>query len=289
MTIHPPGASPVLKDSECGSRFVRLLPFAAVGVLAVALVATSGSWLIARKVVALMILPAGAVWLALFALVWWPGLRRGVRAMVVAAWLVHSLAGSPYLGSVLLRPLEEPYLAHEELAEELDALVLLGGGTTRSPRGRAALGARGDRVVRPVQWYREGKVETLITTGRSVSRKRGGAALSRETSEIWQSLGVPGENIVELSEPRNTAEELAAVAELLAEHPEWERVGLCTSASHLRRAMGEARMQGLELVPVPSDFRAGTLALSPYFVVPQARGFQDVQTALWEYLGGAIQ
>ncbi|MEM6279289.1 MAG: ElyC/SanA/YdcF family protein, partial [Verrucomicrobiota bacterium] len=87
-------------------------------------------------------------------------------------------------------------------------------------------------------------------------------------------------------EPRNTAEELAAVAALLKMHPEWKRVGLCSSASHLRRAFLQAESQGLELIPVPCDFRSASLPVSPLYLVPQAKGFRDVQTALWEYLGG---
>lgn len=266
--------------------FRYLFPFALIAILVAVLVTMGGSWLIAKKVMAMLVLPAGAIWLALLGLTFWPGIRKSVRCLTAGLWIVYTLAGSPYVGVALLRTLERPYYSEENSTQELDTLILLGGGTIRSPGGNPSLGTHGDRVLRPAMLYHRGQVKTLITTGRSVTEKGEDRLLSRETSLIWQDLGVPEEVIVEISEPRNTSEELAAVAELLREHPEWKRVGLCSSASHLKRAMKEARKQGLDLQPVPSDFRSTPLPFNSLYLVPQGRGFRDVQTALWEYLGG---
>ncbi len=215
----------------------------------------------------------------------WPGISKWRRLFLVGIWILYSLAGSPYLGIGLLKVLEKPFYASENLKQDLDALILLGGGTAESPGGNPALGTHGDRLYRPAMWYHRGKVKNLITTGRSVTEKGSDRLLSRETSEIWQELGIPEDAIVEIPTPRNTSEELAAVAELLEKHPEWKMVGLCTSASHLNRALGEAKHNGLDLIPVPSDFRSMGLPLSPLYLLPQGRGFRDVQTALWEFLG----
>ncbi|MEX2579000.1 MAG: YdcF family protein [Verrucomicrobiales bacterium] len=269
-----------------GRVFRFLFPFAVIGLFAVLLLAMSGSWLIARKVIAMLILPTGAIWLALLGLTLWPGLKRWHRIVLGGLWILYTLAGSPYLGVALLQPLEAPFFETENSEQKLDALVLLGGGTVRSPGGHPALGTHGDRVLRPTMLYNRGLVKTLVTTGRSVTESGEDRLLSRETSLIWQDLGVPAEAIVELSEPRNTAEELAAVAGLLRDRPDWKTVGLCSSALHLRRALKESEAQGLDLIPVPSDFRSMPLVPTPLYAIPQGRGFRDVQTALWEYLGG---
>lgn len=267
------------------SAFLRFRPGWVVVLFSLLLVGISGDSLIAKKVVAHLILPAGLLWLVLVAVMAWPGLGKGARMTAVAFFLLYSLAGSPYLGVCLLRILEAPYYDHEQPTEKLDALVLLGGGTGLSPGGRPALGLHGDRITRPAILFHEGLVGTLVTTGRSITEDSVDRLLSRETSQLWQGLGVPAEVIVEVPEPRNTREELAAVADLVKKHPEWKRIGLCTSASHLSRALAEGRSQGLDLVPVPCDFRSGTLIVSPMYLVPQGRGFRDVQTALWEFLG----
>ncbi len=265
------------------SRF--FLPSTLVSALIVVLVLLSGEWLIMRKVGALFVMPVGLLWLAGLFLIALPGVSRGLRFSLLVGWLVYSLAGSPYVGNVLIRQLEQPFYSSEKLTVPLDALVLLGGGTASTPGGSPAMGAHGDRVLRPAVLFHEGKVDTLITTGRSITEKGKDRILSEETSKIWQSVGIPESSIIQLPDPRNTAEELAAVAELLSQNPGWDRVGLCSSASHLRRAMKQAEKQGLELIPVPSDFRSSKLPLTPLYLVPQGRGFRDVQTALWEYLG----
>jgi uncharacterized SAM-binding protein YcdF (DUF218 family) len=267
---------------------LRFCPLIAILILVCVMVVISGNGIIAKKVVAHLILPAGFLWVLGFAAIFARGVSRGARAVLVAVWLLYSFAGSPYVGVALLRVLEEPYYAFEQPAEKLDALVLLGGGTGLSPGGRPALGTHGDRLTRPAILFHEGLAGTLITTGRSITEAGEDRLLSRETSLIWQSLGVPADVIIEVPEPRTTSEELAAVAGLIRSHPEWKRVGLSSSASHLNRALKEAKSQDLDLIPVPSDFRSGSLIFSSLYLVPQGRGFRDVQTALWEFLGNVM-
>lgn len=259
--------------------------YAGVCFLLFLLVCLSGDWLIARKVGALIIMPTGLLWVIGLLAVVSPGIRGRTRAGLAGLWIFYSLAGSPYLGTMLLGALEQPWRAFEELPEPLDALVLLGGGTAATPRGNPALGSHGDRVLRPAVLFHEGKAAALVTTGRSITEKGKDRILSAETSQIWQSLGIPKSAIFQLPDPRNTDEEMKAVAELLKSRPDWIRVGVCSSASHLRRAMKFAEREGLDLIPVPADFRATSLPGSPLYLIPQGRGFRDVQTALWEYLG----
>ena len=263
-------------------------PFWGLFLFAVLLVALSGDFLIAKKVIAHLLMPAGALWLVILAVVLWPGLPRGARILALAFFAAYSMAGSPYIGVWLLRILEKPFYALEQPSEKLDLLVVLGGGTGMSPGGRPALGNHGDRITRPAVLFSEGLVGTLATTGRSITEDGADRLLSRETSLLWQAMGIPADRIIEISEPRNTSEELAAVAELVKEHPEWKRIGLGTSASHLPRALDEARAQGLEMIPVPSDFRSGPMIFSSMYLVPQGRGFRDVQAAMWEFLGRAF-
>lgn len=267
------------------STMIRWRPVWGLLILALFLTAISGDALIAKKVIAHLLMPAGLLWLGLFAVMLWPGLPRGVRIPAFAFFIFFSLSGSPYIGVWLLRILEKPYYEFEQPSEKLDALVVLGGGTAMSPGGRPALGNHGDRITRPAVLFSEGLVGTLITTGRSITEDNADRLLSRETSLLWQAMGIPADRIIEISDPRNTSEELAAVAKLLKERPEWKRIGLGTSASHLPRALDEARAQGLEMIPVPSDFRSAPMIFSPMYLVPQGRGFRDVQAAMWEFLG----
>ncbi len=233
-----------------------------------------------------MVMPVGLLWVTGLFLIFQPGWSMRIRLGLIVFWSVYSFAGSPFVGNGLIKDLEQPFYAFEEVTESLDALVLLGGGTAATPGGKPAMGSHGDRVLRPAVLFHEEKVETLITTGRSITEKGSDRDLAEETSRIWQSLGIPESAIIKVPQPRNTDEEMKAVAEILKAHPDWKRVGVCSSASHLRRALKFAEREGLDLIPVPADFRSNELPFSPLYLIPQGRGFRDVQTVLWEYLGG---
>lgn len=263
----------------------RWIPLAVGAALVVLLLLSAGSKLVAMKVAAHLILPAGLIWLVLGMWALWPQRSRVQRLAIFCLWLLYTVAGSPYVGNALLRVIEAPFYPYEQPTERLDALILLGGGTGESPGGRPMVGLHGDRILRPATLYGEGLISTLITTGRSVTENGADRILSHETSLLWQGLGIPESSIIEVPDPRNTREELLAVAALVKDHPEWQRLGLCTSASHLPRAMNEAKAAGLAPTPVPCDFRSGQLPISPLYLIPQGRGFRDVQTALWEFLG----
>ena len=65
----------------------------------------------------------------------------------------------------------------------------------------------------------------------------------------------------------------------------WEHVGLVTSARHMRRALALCDSYGLEMDPLPADFRSSTRPPSFLVLIPQAAGFQAVAIVCWEYLG----
>ena len=106
----------------------------------------------------------------------------------------------------------------------------------------------------------------------------------RETSSLWSQLGIPDEVVVLLPGPLNTAQEIEAYTELLRIRG-WRKVGLVTSARHMRRAQALAQRHELEVDSLPADFRAATLPLPLLGLIPQASALEAVEMAVWEYLG----
>ncbi len=245
----------------------------------------SPSILIVKKVIGLLVLPSGLVWLGLMALVGWPGLNRWCRFFAVLVLVAYSLAGNAWTGSWLLEKLESPYYkSMSRPAEPLDAICVLGGGSSSTPGGEPQLGPAGDRLIVPVKLFLAGRTKHLVTSGRCVTDISGSRSLADETAALWRTLGIPDAAITRLSEPRNTREEIRDYKTLIAAKS-WKRVGVCTSAWHMRRVEQLCRKEGVEMVPIPADFLSASLPWTPMYAVPQARGFQDVQKALWEYLG----
>jgi uncharacterized SAM-binding protein YcdF (DUF218 family) len=242
--------------------------------------------LVTKKVVALLVMPAGLVWLGLMALAAWPGMGRWWRGLALAALVLHTLAGNVWFGAWLLRGLEAPYTATAAPREPFDAICVLGGGTSFRPDGQAQLGPSGDRLLVPVRLYREGLTTHLVASGLNATAVDGPRSLADDTADLWRLCGVPEGAIVRDSTARTTAAEIRVMKQLAAARG-WRRVGVCSSAWHLRRVEQLCRAEGFAAVPVAADFLSAPVPPIAMYAVPQARGFQYVQKAIWEYLGGA--
>jgi uncharacterized SAM-binding protein YcdF (DUF218 family) len=242
------------------------------------------SVLIVKKVIGLLVLPTGWVWLGLNAATAWPGLRRRGRLFAVLLLVGYTAAGNVWIGGELLKRLEAPYVAWSPPTEPFDAICVLGGGSSVTPSGVAQLGPAGDRLIVPARLFLAGKTRHLVASGQSVTDVGGSRSLAEGTASLWHQLGIPESAIIRLPAPRNTAEEVRAYRQLAVSHG-WQRVGVCSSAWHLPRVEQFCRKEGVNLIPIPADFLSTSVPWTPLYAVPQARGFQTVQKALWEMLG----
>jgi uncharacterized SAM-binding protein YcdF (DUF218 family) len=242
------------------------------------------SLLMAKKVVALLVLPPGLVWLGLMAMAAWPGLHRWGRVLAALLLIGYTVMGNAWFGGWLLGRLEAPYARTAATAERFDAICVLGGGSSASPDGNPQLGPAGDRLIVPVRLFLAGRTAHLVASGLSFTEIGESRSLADETAGLWHDLGIPETSITRLSLPRTTKEEIREYKKLIASRS-WQRVGVCSSAWHLRRVELICRNEGVKMVPVPADFLSSPLPWVPMYAVPQARGFQNVQKALWEYLG----
>ena len=257
-----------------------------LGIALIALAIAPGELLL-RKSIAACLMPAGLVWVGLAALAVVLG-RRGLHRPAVAAaglFILYTAAGNPVLGGALLSILERPYAPVDpSRVGRFDAVIALGGGASLREDGQPTLGCSADRVVLAARLFRDGDVGTLVCSGPYVLLPGGRRAGDPEATEaVWVELGVPADRIVRLDGPATTSEEIPAFRDLVARRG-WRRVGIVSSAWHLRRAMRLAARAGLDATPLPADrheYREGFWR----WIVPQDSGFRLVQTACWEFLG----
>ncbi len=230
-----------------------------------------------------LLMPIGLLWLVITG---WTmhlcGARRRPDAWwALGLWLAYSAAASAPLSNLLLRQLEfSEVVFRPGIDEDLDVLVVLGGGTSQGPQ-RAQAGCSGDRVLYAAQLLLAGHTQRLITTGSAAPGLAGPRTSPREqTVEIWKSLGIADASISTL-EGLNTFQEIQS---LTAHMPELagQRVGLLTSAFHLPRAMRLARAQGLEqVIPVAADYQTNAESYAFYEYLPSVGGFN--QLARWQH------
>ena len=245
--------------------------------------------LVLQKVLGSLVMPAGLLWLGLLAAVAvaWHRRHLGSAAGLALLWVGYGAAGSQYVSDRAFAWLQQDYASIDPMElPPFDAVLVLGGGTA-APAGRPRLSQTGDRVALAAQMHLAGLAPVLVASGRSIGGLDPDRDLAEESRQIWESLGVPRDAIVMVSRPRNTSEEVRAYRALLSER-EWDRVGLITSAWHLRRAMARCAAEGLDVHPLPSDIRGGRGYRGLISVVPRGPAFEGVHVASWEIVGALV-
>lgn len=224
-------------------------------------------------------------------------LQRGERRN---GWLLVSGGGlmwvlsSPILSSFLIKAWESSIESCvPSVAEPFDYVVVLGGGTSATPDGRAQFGKAGDRIGYAARLYLAGKAKNLVTTGDSLQlagslsgKYKQEDDPSQQTKQIWMDLGVPTDSISELP-GQNTSSEMAS----LKAHPEfWQdkRCAILTSAFHLPRAMRLAESAGVRASPIAADYRSGYIPLTVNEFLPEANGLVNLQMIFKEWIAMRI-
>ncbi len=245
-----------------------------------------------EKIFTCLVMPCGLIWLALIALTFlaWRRKQRALFVSLLVLLVFHTLAGNEEVSKLLLVWLERDYVKIEPLEQgPYDVVFVLGGGTDTTPVGEAQLSLAGDRAGLAARLYHCGRAERLVALG-MVVRGPGGQPLDlgEAESRIWQQWGIAGDRIFRLT-GRNTREEMASIRKFVGEHPEWRRLGLVTSAWHMRRAMRLAKNNDLRLDPLPADFRGNVPQWQPWsLLIPNDSGFRNSHIACKEILAGLV-
>lgn len=259
----------------------------------------------AEKVGTALMMPAGLLWLLLMCLTatYWPLRRRRSDAspqstvsprswMMLLCFVLYSLAGSGLISDALARNLEAPYLSVNPLTMQIpDVVIVLGGGAGAGANDRIQGNMSGDRLILAAELYHQHNDVKFICTGKRIqSMDTTGVDPGQASQELLMRLGVP-EDSIELLGGKNTSEEMKSLA---ARFGSDQQIGLLTSAWHLPRATRLAKRNGLNVVPLPADFRTAagkegkTLGQLVEALIPNGGAMAGIWSFAKEYVGMAI-
>ena len=236
--------------------------------------------------------PVGLVWLLLLFLTYLAFLfRQGMLATIsIFTWLILTIGGNSFVANQLAYGLEKSHLTTNwhDLAE-MDAVVLLGGGTRTNLQGRAQTSSAGDRVVTAARLYISGKTNLIVCTGEQVFRTDpNDMQPHEEASRILKSLNIPPTDVVMLK-GANTSEEMQNVALFLQQQKMFDaKIGIVSSAWHLNRVGRLARKNGLDPVLIPADFHSTFFTNSPNLLIPSADHLATSARCATEKLAGLV-
>jgi uncharacterized SAM-binding protein YcdF (DUF218 family) len=235
--------------------------------------------------------PFGLIWISLLALTgyaWHKHDRFWTRSLS-ACLVLFMVGGNGELTGALLRWWQKPYQSIRPLEEgPFDIVVVLGGGTSLDHNKTPVLNDGGDRVMLAARLYHTGQTPLLGCSGiRTDEWKEEIHDPRRQTITIFTEVGVPEPNIV-LLQGRNTKEEIASIGEA-AKARGWKRIGLITSAWHMRRAMRLASSAELHLEPLPADSSVGPWDWRDLSLIPNSSSLSGLGLLCKEWLAALVK
>jgi uncharacterized SAM-binding protein YcdF (DUF218 family) len=218
-------------------------------------------------------------------------LRRTARTLALLALVVLYVTSTPAFANWLASRLEWSVPSVPiEAAPTADVAVLLGGVLRQPlpPRTEADFSDAVDRVLTAARLYREGKVATILVSAGNIPWLAAVAPEADLIADFLVELGVPREAIVVETESRNTRENAVNSAAIMAARG-WTTGLLVTSALHMPRAAETFAAAGLDLRPVPTDFRTRMPVVdSALDFLPDAGALALTTEAVKEFIGRLV-
>ncbi len=150
---------------------------------------------------------------------------------------------------------ERPFY-HQALRMEFDVAIVLGGASSfNSATAQIEWREASDRVLYPLQLYKQGRVKKILISGGSGKIEHSESREADFLQKYLVSVGVSAEDILVEKESRNTYEN-AVFSKLLLDSLgiSNNRLLLVTSALHMRRSEAIYRKAGMNFTIFPVDF-----------------------------------
>jgi uncharacterized SAM-binding protein YcdF (DUF218 family) len=231
-----------------------------------------------NKVLPALLLPTClTLWLCAY------GAWRRKRWPVFLGIGVLAVAGCPVVANGLLMTLEDRYRDAGRGLDQLDAVYVLGGYSEsyQTEELEPQWNEAGDRLELGLRMVLEGRAGVLVL---SAGGAEGILTEGARAKAIALRRGLREEQVVVTSAVNNTADEAQRIAALMGERG-WRRVALVTSAFHMRRALMQMAVAGVDLMPAPTDFHAVEGGWRLQDLVPQGDALRWSEKALREWIG----
>ncbi len=168
--------------------------------------------------------------------------------------------------------------------------ILLLGGLTRSTRSPLApewqpdLTEAADRAVHAASLWHQAIAPQMIVSGGVWPSTPPKPAEALWIAQLLTQLGVPPDAIVLETDSTTTRENVKNVAQIMLDKGWRGRLALVTSASHLPRAVANARRAGLQVDAYPTDWQAHAIKDRELAWLPNTDALDTSNRAIKEWI-----
>ena len=210
------------------------------------------------------------------------------KRLLIWTAVMFFVFSNPFIINKLMSAWETEYLRYEDLKEQYDVGIIL-GGTLRyyhGPLERPMYGKNADRFISAVELYKRNKIKKILISGGSGKLMRPEEREAVILTETLKQMGVNENDIIQENKSRSTYENAKYTAEILkAQYPKGKFM-LITSSFHMRRSIMCFKKQELPVTPFPVDQQSGEDILTPdKIIIPDAENFIKWTTVIHEWVG----
>jgi uncharacterized SAM-binding protein YcdF (DUF218 family) len=216
------------------------------------------------------------------------GRRRSGLTLLLLVLLGLYAASTPFASGWLSGQLERQYppVAMAD-TPDADVIVLLGGATGAAlpPRIDPDLNEHADRLMHAADLYKAGKAKFIIASGGNWRHPTVDHPEAEDMRDVLMRFGVPGGAILMETSSRDTNENAAFSAALMAQQ-HFSTALLVTSGVHMPRSMAVFRRAGVNVTASATDIvDAGSVDWLPLDWLPEPLALVHSSEALRELLG----
>ncbi|CAA6799343.1 MAG: Membrane Protein Functionally coupled to the MukBEF Chromosome Partitioning Mechanism [uncultured Sulfurovum sp.] len=189
-------------------------------------------------------------------------IQKAKKYLTISILWVILISWAPF-ANLALKPLESSYERLENIPENIEYILLLGGD-------------RNNRAWEALRLYHKIPNVKIITSGHSLHDPISDA--EKTATKLIES-GIPEERVLMQAMAKTTFEEAQHMKERVGEKP----FILITAAYHMPRAMKLFKKAGLNPIAAPADFNRPEE--TGYATVLQSKQLKNTERAWHEYLG----
>lgn len=199
------------------------------------------------------------IWLTFLALVLLhAGYGRAAKMLLLTMTLFGLMVMAYPVGDVLLEKLEQRFAVPEQLPEQIDGIIVLGGGEqlkTSLSWQAPQTGEGGERYLAAAMLARHyPKTPLWVSGGSNLLQLSAHQAVADIHRQLLLMAGVPAAQIHIEQNSRNSYENIQNLRQVLPD-PDGQYL-LVTSAYHMPRSIGISRKLGLNVIAYPVDYRS---------------------------------
>ena len=214
------------------------------------------------------------------------GLIKNKKKLIYIAIGVLYILSTPIFSNNFFQLVEgSEYRKPISAIDSADAIVVLGGMLGINEVGDSTYIEWGDpdRFFGGIALFKAGKASKLIFTGSKLPWDKAKKTEGEVLKEYAISNGIPNEKILVTKDVENTADEAAAVKELISPS---KKILLVTSAYHMYRAQQVFDKQGFIVIPYKVDYIASkNKYITVLDFIPSAKNLQLAETGIREIIG----